>query len=184
MIFKGGYGGLVGVTPGVATPAEAEAAVEAQAKKGVDIIKLWMDDHLGEQKKMPYDIAKAIIDGAHKRHLPVAAHIFYLEDAKRLVDFGVNGLAHSVRDKSVDAALIAAMKKHGTWQMAPTLDARSLDVRLREALRNSSAIRSSSAECPRGRFRHSRVASYQKTIACRPALRQISQFLRYREEEI
>jgi imidazolonepropionase-like amidohydrolase len=47
--------------------------------------------------------------------------VFYLADAKQLVDFGVNGLAHSVRDKNVDADLIAAMKKHGTWQMAPTL---------------------------------------------------------------
>jgi imidazolonepropionase-like amidohydrolase len=121
MVFKGGYGGLAGVTPGVATPAEAIAAVDAQAGKHVDIVKLWMDDHLGEFKKMPYDIAKAIIDTAHKHHLPVAAHIFYLDDAKRLVDFGVDGLAHSVRDKPVDAALIAAMKKRGTWQMAATL---------------------------------------------------------------
>ena len=54
---------------GVATAAEADAAVEAQTKKRVDIVKLWMDDHLGAQKKMPYDIAKAIIDGAHKRSL-------------------------------------------------------------------------------------------------------------------
>jgi imidazolonepropionase-like amidohydrolase len=121
LLLKGGYGGLAGVTPGVATAAEASAAVEEQARKGVDIVKLWMDDHLGEQKKMPYEIAKAIVDTAHKRKLPVAAHVFYLEDAKRLVGFGVDGLAHSVRDKSIDADLIAAMKKHGTWQMAPTL---------------------------------------------------------------
>jgi imidazolonepropionase-like amidohydrolase len=121
LMLKGGYGGLAGVTPGVATVAEATAAVEEQAKKGVDFVKIWLDDHLGDQKKMPYEIAKAIIDTAHKRNLPVAAHIFYLEDAKRLVGFGVNGLAHSVRDKSVDAALIADMKKRGTWQMAPTL---------------------------------------------------------------
>jgi imidazolonepropionase-like amidohydrolase len=121
LIFKGGYGGLAGVTPGVATPAEATAAVDAQAKKGVDIIKLWMDDHLGAQKKMPNEIGKAIIDAAHKNHLPVAAHIFYLEDAKRLVEYGVNGLAHSVRDKSVDPSLTEAMKKHGTWQLAATL---------------------------------------------------------------
>ena len=130
-LFKGGYGGLEGVTPGVSTVAEAEAGVEAQAKKGVDFIKLWMDDHLGEQKKMPYPIAKAIIDGAHKHHLPVFAHVFYLADAKQLVDFGVNGLAHSVRDKNVDADLIAAMKKHGTWQMAPDLIPRSFDVCIR-----------------------------------------------------
>ena len=70
---------------------------------------------------MPYEIAKAIIDGAHNRHLPVAAHIFYLEDARRLVEYGVNGLAHSVRDKSLDEPLMTAMKKHGTWQMAATL---------------------------------------------------------------
>jgi imidazolonepropionase-like amidohydrolase len=121
LLLKGGYGGLAGVTPGVATAAEAAAAVEEQAGKGVDIVKLWMDDHLGDQKKMPYDIAKVIVDTAHKRNLPVAAHIFYLEDAKTLAGFGVDGLAHSVRDRSVDAGLITAMKKQGTWQMAATL---------------------------------------------------------------
>jgi imidazolonepropionase-like amidohydrolase len=121
LLFKGGYGGLAGVTPEVSTPAEASAAVDAQAKKGVDIIKFWMDDHLGTQKKMPYDVGKAIIDAAHRNHVPVAAHIFYLEDAKHLVDYGVNGLAHSVRDAPVDQALISSMKKHGTWQLAATL---------------------------------------------------------------
>jgi imidazolonepropionase-like amidohydrolase len=120
-VFKGGYGGLAGVTPGVATVAEVEPAVAVQAGKHVDIIKLWVDDHLGMQKKMPYDIAGAIIESAHKHHLRAAAHIFYLADAKQLTEFGVNGLAHSVRDKPVDDELIAQMKKHGTWQMAATL---------------------------------------------------------------
>jgi len=121
LVFRGGYGGLPGVTPEVATPAEADAAVERLSKKGVDIVKFWMDDHLGAQKKMPYEVAKAIIDGAHKRHLRVAAHIFYLEDARRLVDYGVDGLAHSVRDKDLDESLLALMKTRGTWQMAATL---------------------------------------------------------------
>jgi imidazolonepropionase-like amidohydrolase len=120
-VFKGGYGGLEGVTPGIATAAEADRAVAAQADKGVDIIKIWVDDHLGTQKKMPYSVAKAIIDAAHKRHLRVAAHIFYLEDAKQLVEFGVDGLAHSVRDRNVDASLVDAMKTHHTWQIAATL---------------------------------------------------------------
>jgi len=120
-IYKGGYGGLAGVNQGVSTPAEVAKQLDALAAKKVDMVKLWMDDHLGEQKKMPYDIAQAIIDGAHKRGLPVSAHIFYLADAKKLVDFGVNGLAHSVRDQPVDQALIDSMKKHGTWQLAATL---------------------------------------------------------------
>jgi imidazolonepropionase-like amidohydrolase len=120
-VFKGGYGGLEGVNQGVATVAEVEPAVAAQAAKHVDFIKLWMDDHLGTKKKMPYDIAQAIIESAHRHHLRVIAHIFYLQDAKQLVDYGVDGLAHSVRDKPIDAAFIADMKRHGTWQEAATL---------------------------------------------------------------
>jgi imidazolonepropionase-like amidohydrolase len=120
-IYKGGYGGLAGVNEGIATVAEVQPAVAAQARKNVDIIKLWMDDHLGTFKKMPYDIAGAIIDAAHGDRLRVAAHIFYLQDAQHLVDHSVNGLAHSVRDKPVDQKLIESMKRHGTWQMAATL---------------------------------------------------------------
>jgi imidazolonepropionase-like amidohydrolase len=120
-VFKGGYGGLAGVNEGVSTTAEVAKQVDALAAKKVDIVKLWMDDHLGEQKKMPYEIAQAIIDDGHRHNLPVSAHIFYLADAKKLVDFGVNGLAHSVRDQAIDQALIDSMKKHGTWQQAATL---------------------------------------------------------------
>ena len=116
-IFKGGYGGLAGVTPGVETAAEVEPIVAKLAAEKVDIIKFWMDDHLGTMKKMPHEIGKAIIDSAHNHNIPVAAHIFYLEDAKALADYGVNALAHSVRDKPVDQALIDSMKKHGTWQI-------------------------------------------------------------------
>ncbi len=120
-VYQGGYGGLAGVTPGVATVEEVEPAVAALAAKKVDVVKLWLDDHLHHQKKMPYDIAKAIIDSAHRHQLPVVAHIFYLDDAKELVNYGVNGLAHTVRDKPVDRELIASMRKHGTRQMAATL---------------------------------------------------------------
>ena len=120
-IYTGGYGGLAGVNEGVSTVPEVNKQLDALAAKKVDMVKLWLDDHLGEQKKMPYDIAKAIIDGAHKRNLPASAHIFYLADAKKLTEFGVNGLAHSVRDLPIDQELLDSMKKHGTWQLAGTL---------------------------------------------------------------
>jgi hypothetical protein len=42
-------------------------------------------------------------------HLEVAAHVFYLDDAKALIDAGLSGPAHSVRDKPVDDALIRMM---------------------------------------------------------------------------
>lgn len=121
LMLKGGYGGLPGVNEPVATPEEAMAAVNAQLDKGVDFIKLWLDDELGTMPKMPAAMSQAIIDAAHKRNARVLAHIFYLADAKRLAEQGVDGFVHSVRDQPIDQALIDSMRKHGTWQVAGTL---------------------------------------------------------------
>ena len=121
LMLKGGYGGLAGVTNGVATPEDAVAEVTRQLDKKVALVKLWLDSELGTMPKMSPAITKAIIDTAHARDTRVVAHIFYLEDAKRLVDQGVDALVHSVRDKPVDQALIEAMKKKGVWQAAATL---------------------------------------------------------------
>ena len=121
LMFKGGYGGLAGVNQPVATPEEAAAAVTAQLAKGVDFIKLWLDDELGTMPKMPAAISAAIIETAHKNNARVLAHIFYLEDAKRLADQGVDGFVHGVRDQPVDQTLIDRMEQHGTWQAAGTL---------------------------------------------------------------
>ena len=121
LMFDGGYGGLAGVNDAVATPEEAAAYVNAQLDKGADFIKLWLDSELGTMPKMPAAISQTIIDTAHKRNARVLAHIFYLEDAKRLVDQGIDGFVHGVRDQPVDQALIDSMLKHGTWQAASTL---------------------------------------------------------------
>jgi imidazolonepropionase-like amidohydrolase len=91
------------------------------ADKRADLVKIWVDDHLGRERKIPLDLSRAIIENAHKHKLRVAAHIFYLDDAKALVEAGLDGLAHSVRDRPIDDALIAAMKKRGAWQAAATL---------------------------------------------------------------
>ncbi|HUS05768.1 MAG TPA: amidohydrolase family protein [Bryobacteraceae bacterium] len=122
---KGGYPtsapGMKGVPFEVENADQVKKDVAELAAKKVDVVKIWVDDHLGKQKKIPMDLSKAIIEAAHRDHLKVAAHIFYLDDAKQLVEAGLDGLAHSVRDKPVDSALIASMKKHGAWQMAATL---------------------------------------------------------------
>jgi len=113
--------GMKGVPFEVATTAEVDRDVAQLADEKVDLVKIWVDDHLGREKKIPLDLAKAIIADAHKHGLKVAAHIFYLDDAKALVNAGLDGLAHSVRDKPVDDELIASMKKHGAFQEAATL---------------------------------------------------------------
>ncbi|HVV27942.1 MAG TPA: amidohydrolase family protein [Rhizomicrobium sp.] len=121
-VFKGGYGGLLGVTTPISTPEEARKLVDEQAAKGVDFIKLWMDD---ERKtipvKMPYNVSAAIIDEAHKKHLRAVAHIFYLDDAKELLRQGIDGFAHMVRDKPVDKEFLDLMKQKGAWQVGATL---------------------------------------------------------------
>lgn len=118
---KGGYGGLAGVTFALDGNGDIDKDVTELKKQKVDIVKIWVDDHLGTMKKMPLDMSSAIIKSSHAHGLPIAAHIFYLQDAKDLSKAGVNGLAHSVRDKPVDQELIDAMKSHGTWQLAATL---------------------------------------------------------------
>jgi len=122
LVFKGSYGGVAGLNHPVADAAEARKAVDEQAAKGVDFIKLWVDDEFGDLPlRMPADVSNAIIDQAHKHHLRAIAHVFYLENAKTLMSQGVDGFAHSVRDPPVDQALLDGMKQHGAAQMAATL---------------------------------------------------------------
>jgi imidazolonepropionase-like amidohydrolase len=113
--------GMKGVPFEVATPADVKADVSELAGNKVDIVKIWVDDHLGKDKKISMDLCKDIIEDAHRYHLKVAAHVFYLDDAKTLINNGLYGLAHSVRDKPVDDELIQAMKQHHAWQAAATL---------------------------------------------------------------
>ena len=122
LVQKGGYGGLYGLNVPISTPEEARKAVAAEAAKGVDLIKLWVDDEREMiPVKMPYTVTKAAIDEAHKHKLKVWAHVYYLDDAKELARQGVDGFAHIVRDKAVDKELIDLMKAKGTWQAASTL---------------------------------------------------------------
>lgn len=86
------------------TVEEARAAVRTLAKNRVDLVKVWVDTFLGKLPKMKPDIYKAVIDESHKQGLRVAAHIHDLEDAKAVVDAGVDIIAHGVRDQPVDAA--------------------------------------------------------------------------------
>ena len=82
---------------------------------------MWVDDIGGTMPKMKPEIYRAVIDEAHKNNLRVAAHVYYLADAKSLVDAGVNVLAHSIRDAAGDEALINAMKSHHVSYI-PTLE--------------------------------------------------------------
>jgi imidazolonepropionase-like amidohydrolase len=65
-------------------------------------------------------VFRAVIEEAHKRGLRVAVHMYYLNDAKALLDAGVDILVHSVRDADVDNEFIAKLKARNVC-LAPTL---------------------------------------------------------------
>jgi imidazolonepropionase-like amidohydrolase len=102
------------------TPADARQMTEKVAALKPDFIKIRVDDNLGTAKKMTPDIYKAVIDAAHARKLPVASHLYYLDDAKGLLQAGTDLVAHSIRDKPVDAELISLLKQRDTC-VVPTL---------------------------------------------------------------
>ncbi len=102
------------------TPEEARQMVAKVAALKPDIIKIRVDDQLGTSEKMKPEVYRAVIEESHKRGLRVAAHIFYLEDAKDLLRSGADMIAHSVRDKEIDDEFLALMKKRNI-PYCPTL---------------------------------------------------------------
>lgn len=102
------------------SPAEAVTLVDEDAAMKVDIVKIRVDDNLGTTPKMAPAIYKAVIDEAHRKGLRVAVHLFYLEDAKAVLDAGADFIAHSVRDTAVDDRLVALLKTRNVCY-CPTL---------------------------------------------------------------
>jgi len=125
-----GFGVKNGYPPGSAAEAEgpfrvdtvqeARQRVRELAQKRVDMVKMWVDDNFGRAPKMKPEIYRAIIDEAHKNKLKVMVHLFYLDDAKSLVDAGLDGMAHSIRDREVDEELIGKLKARKVFAV-PTL---------------------------------------------------------------
>ena len=102
------------------TPEAARNQALANADAGVDWLKLRVDDNLGSSRKMPWDAVQAVMNIGNERGLRVATHLFYLEDAKRLIDMGTGMIAHSVRDTDVDQEFIDSLLESGICYV-PTL---------------------------------------------------------------
>ena len=100
------------------TPEEARTAVREIVAGHPDLVKIWVDDLLGTSPKMKPEIYQAVIDEAHRADCRVAAHIYYLADAKAVLHAGVDIIAHGVRDQPVDAEFINEMKARSTWYIA------------------------------------------------------------------
>ncbi len=110
----------------VTTEEEARQAVRDEAARKVDIIKLWVDDRGGQFKKLTPELYGAAIDEAHKNGLRTTAHLFTLEDAKGLLNAGLDAFAHGVRDKDIDDEIVAMFKAKPELVLVPNLPSRGV----------------------------------------------------------
>ena len=110
----------------VTTDAEARKAVQENAAKKVDIIKIWVDDRMGTVKKLAPELYTAVIDEAHKNKIRVIAHIYTLEDAKGTLRAGLDAFAHGVRDKDLDEEFMSLVKKNPNLVLGPNMPDRGV----------------------------------------------------------
>lgn len=102
------------------TAEQGRLNADRVAAMKVSILKTRVDGPDNSPARMAPDVYGAIIDQAHKRGLRVAAHLYYMKDARGLLDAGVDVIAHSIRDQDVDQASIAALRKRNVGYI-PTL---------------------------------------------------------------
>lgn len=102
------------------TPDAARSQVANAHRRGVDVIKIRVDDDLGTTRKMPATVYRAVIDEAHARGLRVATHFYYRDDARDLLAAGADFMGHSVRDVAVGSAYARELAASGRCY-TPTL---------------------------------------------------------------
>jgi imidazolonepropionase-like amidohydrolase len=113
----GSAGGLYEVTD----PEQARSVVRAEAAKGVQVLKIWVDardERRGAKVKLSPDISRAILDEARVHDIRVLAHAPTLADHKMLLRAGVRRLIHGPGD--VDEEWIALMKQQNAF-LIPTV---------------------------------------------------------------
>ena len=110
----------------VTTVAETRKAVQENAAKKVDIIKIWIDDRNGTVTKLSPELYRAAIEEAHANGLRAIAHIYTLEDTKGALRAGLDALAHGVRDKDLDDEFIALVKQRPNLVLGPNMPDRGV----------------------------------------------------------
>jgi imidazolonepropionase-like amidohydrolase len=114
------------MTRQVASPAAARAAVTELAERGVDVVKLVLDDGSPERPLPRLDEAsfRAAVAEARKRGLRTTVHVGGDADARLAVDAGADGLEHVPTDLSDDTIRRMAARRA---TLTPTLVAADAD---------------------------------------------------------
>lgn len=95
----------------VTTAAEARAAVQGMAAKGLKHVKIWVDDRRGTYPKMTPEVYNAVIAEAHARGMLVHAHAIQMADQKAVVRAGADVLVHTVQNEVIDDELMGLLRE-------------------------------------------------------------------------
>ena len=116
-----GWWGTAGGLHEVTSPEQARDVVRAEAAKGIQVLKIWVDtrdERRGAKVKLSPEIYRAVIDEAIVHDIRVLAHANTLEDHKLLLRAGVRRLIHGPSE--VDDEWIALMKQRNAF-LIPTV---------------------------------------------------------------
>jgi imidazolonepropionase-like amidohydrolase len=106
--------------PEIRTPEAGRAKVDEIVAKGADFIKVWVDPQEGRVPKLTPEFCAAVFEQARKHGKTTMAHIVEYEDARKMVELGVDILVHDVRDRELDGEFIATLKRKNV-SVIPTL---------------------------------------------------------------
>lgn len=104
-----------------ATPEEARTAVRAEAAKGIQIFKIWVDNRdlqRGGRVKLTEEIYRAAVDEAIVHDIKVLAHAPDVRDHKLLLRAGVRRIIHGPSE--IDDEWIALMKDRNAYLIPTT----------------------------------------------------------------
>jgi len=105
-----------------ATPDDARKAVRAEAARGIQIFKIWVDardTQRGARVKLSEDIYRATIDEAVIHDMKVLAHAPDVRDQKLLLRAGVRRIIHGPSE--IDDEWIGLMKDRNAYLIPTTL---------------------------------------------------------------
>ncbi len=108
----------------LSTEAEARETVRQLADQGVDAIKFVYQAGMsssGPFHKLAPNVMTTIIDEAHNNNLPVTAHTLNFEDAIAVVEAGVDGLEHGVKDIHLPDNRLSTLMHDRSISYVPTL---------------------------------------------------------------
>ena len=104
------------------SPADARNAIRAEAAKGIQVFKIWVDardEQRGGRIKLSEDIYRAAIDEAILHDIKVLAHAPDVRDHKLLLRSGVRRIIHGPSE--IDDEWIGLMKERNAYLVPTTL---------------------------------------------------------------